>query len=66
MESSGLAGEGLLMTRKPFIALLLALPPLAGPQDLDNGKPNLTVENDNLSKIKARYMSTDAQPSKTR
>jgi hypothetical protein len=29
--------------------------------EFDNGKPNLTAENDNLSKIKARYLETGAQ-----
>ena len=29
--------------------------------ELDNGEVNLTAENDNLSKIKARYMATGAQ-----
>ena len=34
--------------------------------ELDNGKVNLTAENDNLSKIKARYMETGTTPSNMR
>jgi len=34
--------------------------------EFDNGKPNLTAENDNLSKIKARYLETGAQRSNMR
>ena len=34
--------------------------------EFDNGKPDMTAENDNLSKIKARYMATGAQPSNMR
>ena len=34
--------------------------------EFDNGKVNLTAENDNLSKIKARYLEAGAQRSNMR
>jgi len=34
--------------------------------EFDNGKVDLTAQNDNLSKIKARYLETGATPNNMR